>query len=214
MFLKRFSSLTLVAAIVIAVAGSGEPALCSEAATQEKNLALLKVIEANLAKKPGDVELLCRHMQALGIARLYQDELREAEALITKYPRLRAAYKGQMFALVGLRNWTGALAAMDKVTSLGALSPSELATRGAILAALGRYPQALSDVNESILRDSTDAGSFFTRADCLYKMNGPSAEVVGSLEQTLKLDPNFPNARKLLDFMTAKLSSSTARSSR
>ena len=98
MFLKRFSSLAMVAAIAAAVAGSIGPAQCGDAAKQEKNLVLLKQIEAELVKTPGDLDLQVRHMQALGVAGRNQDQLREAEILISKYPHLRAACKGQMFA--------------------------------------------------------------------------------------------------------------------
>ena len=214
MIFNRLFSLGLSAAVVLAAAVSIGPAWCGEAANQDQNLALLKRIEADLAKKPGDVELQVRHMQALGVARQYRDELLEAENLIARYPSLRAAYKGQMFAFVGLRDWSSAMTSVEKVKALGPLSPSELATRATILSGLGRYKEALVDVNESILRNSSDAGAFFTRAECLYKLNGASGDVVRSLENTLKLDPGFPNARKLLDFMNSKLPGAIAPASR
>jgi len=214
MLFNRIVNLAASAALIFAVAGSIGPGWCGEAATQEQNLALLKRIEADLAKKPGDVELQVRHMQALGVARRYQDELLEAENLIARNPHLRAAFKGQMFAFVGLRDWSSAMIAIEKVKALSPLSPSELATRATILSGLGRYREALVDVNESILRNSSDAGAFFTRAECLYKLNGASDDVVRSLETTLKLDPGFPNARKLLDFMNSKLPGATAPASR
>ncbi|MDQ5933059.1 MAG: hypothetical protein QG574_343 [Cyanobacteriota bacterium erpe_2018_sw_21hr_WHONDRS-SW48-000092_B_bin.40] len=205
MFLKRFSSLTMVAAIVVAVTGSIGPAQCGDAAKQEKNLVLLKQIEEDLVKTPGDVDLQVRHMQALGVAHRRQDQLREAEILISKHPRLREAFKGKMFALIGLRNWTGAMTAMEQVKKLGPLSSAELTIRGSILAGLERYQEALIDLNESIFRDSSDAGAYFTRAECLYKLHGPTADVVYNLEKTLKLEPDFPNARKLLESMDGNL---------
>ena len=205
MFLKRFSSLAMVAAIAAAVAGSIGPAQCGDAAKQEKNLVLLKQIEAELVKTPGDLDLQVRHMQALGVAGRNQDQLREAEILISKYPHLRAAYKGQMFALIGMGNWSGAMTAIEHLRKLGQLSPSELAIRGTVLTRLRRYPEALIDLNESISRDSSDAGSYFNRAECLYKQHGATAEVVHDLEQALKLDPDLPNVRKLLDFMKARI---------
>lgn len=205
MFLKRFSSLMMVAAIVIAMAGSGEPASCAEAATQEKNLALLKQVEADLARKPGDVELQVRHMQALGAVGRYDDELRASEILIERHPQMRAAFKGQMYALVGLGNWPRAIRAIEKMRKLGPLSPSELAASGAVLSCTGQYREALVDLNESISRDSSNAVAFFSRAQCHYKLNGPSPLAVHDLEKTLTLDPDFPNAQKLLVFMKRKL---------
>ena len=213
MIFNRFSSMALSAAIFLAFGVSSGPAWCGEA-TQEQNLALLKQIEADLVRKPGDLELQVRHMQALGVAGRFPDELRESEILIAKYPKLRAAFKCKMFALVGLGNWSGALASMDRVKALGPLSSSELATRGTILASLGRYSEALIDLNESIQRNSSDAGAFFTRAECLFKTNGPSVDVVRNLEKTLKLDPDFPNAQKLLDYMNKRLSRVTTPSPR
>lgn len=213
MMFNRFFSLALSGAFVLAFAVSSGPAWCLEA-TQEQNLALLKAIDADLAKKPGDVELQVRHMQALGVARRFDDELKEADLLIAKFPRLRAAHKGRMFAQVGLGNWSGAMTSIEQLKKLGALSASELATRGAILTRLGRYNDALLNLNQSISLDSSDAGSFFSRAECLFKLNGPSVDAVRNLEQTLKLDPSFPNAKKLLDYMRSKLASSAVSPSR
>jgi tetratricopeptide (TPR) repeat protein len=212
MFLKRFSSLAMVAAIVVAVTGSIGPVQCGEADKQEKNLALLKQIEADLVKRPEDLDLQVRHMQALGVAGRSQDQLREAEILISKYPHLRDAFKGQMFALIGLRNWSGAMTSIEQVRKLGPLSQSELTVRGIILTSLGNYREALRDLNESLSRDSSDAGAYFSRAECLYKLHGASPQVVHDLERTLKLDPDCRNAQKLLDFMNAKITSQSAAS--
>lgn len=209
MIFNRFASLVLSGAIVLVVAGSAGPAWCGEA-TQEQNLALLKQIEADLVKKPGDLELQVRHMQALGVARRYQEELKEAEILIARNPHLRSAFKCQMFALVGLGNWPKAYVAIEQVRKLGPLSPSELAIRGAILSSLGQCREALTDLNESISRDSSDAVAFFSRAQCHFKLNGPSPLVVHDLEKTLRLEPDFPNAQKLLDFMNKKLAGVSA----
>lgn len=210
---NRFFHLALSAVIVVAVVVLSGPAWCGEA-TQDQNLALLKQIEADLVKNPGDIQLQVRHMQALGIAGRHQDELKEAESLIARYPNLRPAYRGKMFALASMRNWSGAMSAIERVKQLGPLSAPELATRGTILAGLGRYKEALVDLNESIERNSSDAGAFFTRAECLFKTNGPSVDVVRNLEKTLKLDPDFPNAQKLLDYMNKRLSRVTTPSPR
>ena len=210
MFLKRFSSLTIVAAIVVAVANSIGPAQCGDADKQEKNLVLLKQIEAELVKTPGDLDLQVRHMQALGVAGRNQEQLKEAEILISKHPRLRAAFKGQMFALIGMGNWTGAMTAIEQVRKLGPLSQSELTVRGIILTSMGRYREALNDLNESLSRDSSDAGAYFSRAECLYKLHGATPEVVHDLERTLKLEPDCRNAQKLLDFMKARITVSSS----
>jgi tetratricopeptide (TPR) repeat protein len=210
MFLKRLSNLTMGAAIVIAVVSSSAPVWCEDATKQEKNLVLLKQIEADLVKRPGDLDLQVRHMQALGVAGRNQDQLREAEILISKHPHLRDACKGQMFALIGLRNWSGAMTAIEQVRKLGPLSQSELTVRGIILTSLGRYREALNDLNESLSRDSSDAGAYFCRAECLYKLHGATSEVVHDLEQTLKLDPDCRNAQKLLDIMKGRIADSPA----
>jgi tetratricopeptide (TPR) repeat protein len=210
MFLKRFSSLAMVAAIAAAVAGSIGPAQCGDAAKQEKNLVLLKQIETDLLKRPDDIDLQVRHMQALGVAGRNQDQLREAEILISKYPHLRDAFKGQMFASIGLRNWSGAMTAIEQVRKLGPLSQSELTVRGIILTSMGRYREALNDLNESLSRDSSDAGAYFSRAECLYKLHGATPEVVHDLERTLKLEPDCRNAQKLLDFMKARITVSSS----
>lgn len=195
--------LSLGGAIIMFVGFATGPALCADA-TPETNLALLKSIDADLVKSPGNLELQVRHMQALGVARRYQEELNESESLISKFPRLRAAHKGRMFALVGLGNWSEALVSITRVGELCALSASELATRGAILNSLGRYTDALVDLNASIAQDASDPGAFFSRAECFFKLKGPCAEAIKDLESTLKLDSNFPNAEKLLKYMKEK----------
>ncbi len=213
MIFNRYFNLALGSAIVLCFACSSGPAWCGEA-TQEQNLALLKQIEADLVKKPGDIQLQVRHMQALGIAGRFPEELRESEILIAKYPQMRSAFKGQMFALAGLGNWARAKIAIEQVRKLGPLSPSELAIKGAILSSMGQYREALMDLNESISRDSSDPIAFFSRAQCHFKLNGPSLLAVHDLEKTLRLDPAFPNAQKLLDYMNKKLADVSISSSK
>lgn len=210
MHFSRHSIVAKVTAIVLSFAGSIGPAQCGDADKQEQNLVLLKQIEADLVKRPEDLDRQVRHMQALGVAGRSQDQLREAEILISKYPHLRDAFKGQMFALIGLRNWSGAMTAIEQVRKLGPLSQSELTVRGIILTSLGRYREALKDSNESLSRDSSDAGAYFSRAECLYKLHGASPQVVHDLERTLKLDPDCRNAQKLLDIMKARIADSPA----
>ena len=206
----RHSIIAKVTAIVLSFAGSIGPAWCGDATKQEQNLVLLKQIEAELVKTPGDLDLQVRHMQALGVAGRNQEQLKEAEILISKHPRLRAAFKGQMFALIGMGNWTGAMTAIEQVRKLGPLSQSELTVRGIILTSMGRYREALNDLNESLSRDSSDAGAYFSRAECLYKLHGATPEVVHDLERTLKLEPDCRNAQKLLDFMKARITVSSS----
>ena len=65
MIFNRFFRLALSLALVLEAAGSSGPGWCGEAATQEQNLALLKEIEADLAKKPDNTLFLLQHAEVL-----------------------------------------------------------------------------------------------------------------------------------------------------
>ncbi len=88
MIFYRFASLVLSCAIVLAVGVSFGTAWCGEA-TPEQNLALLKQIDADLVKKPGDLNFLCRHAELMGKMKRYQEEVSEASKIIGKFPKAK-----------------------------------------------------------------------------------------------------------------------------
>lgn len=88
MLFNRIVNLALSAALIFAVGGSIGPGWCAEAATQEQNLALLKRIEADLAK-PNDQLLNLQHAELMGLLGRFDEQIVEANKLISKNPNLR-----------------------------------------------------------------------------------------------------------------------------
>jgi hypothetical protein len=113
MFFNRFFCLPLSVAIVIAVVGSSAPALSAEAATQDQNLALLKEIEADLAKKPNDVPLLLQHAATMGRLKRAEEEVAEANRLLKNNPKLRDAYLIRSDGEANLKRYGDAISSLD-----------------------------------------------------------------------------------------------------
>ena len=113
MLFNRLFCLALSVAIVIAVVGSSAPALSAEAATQDQNLALLKEIEADLAKKPNDVPLLLQHAAIMGRLRRAEEEVAEANKLLKNNPKLRDAYLIRSDGEAKLKRYGDAIASLD-----------------------------------------------------------------------------------------------------
>jgi tetratricopeptide (TPR) repeat protein len=209
MFLNRFSSFAIGASVAIAVVVSSAPAFGAEAETLEQNLALLREIDADLAKKPGDVSLLLRHAQVMGHLERYEMQLSESRSLCLKYPKLREAKKSLASSLFGLKQFADALDALNQAFALGPPSSSELVQRAILLTELDRYSDALSDLNVVIKEHPTDEDAFFLRSECYFHLNGPCRQAVSDLEQTLKINPSRADARKLLTYMNKKIGAGT-----
>jgi tetratricopeptide (TPR) repeat protein len=128
MFFNRLFCLPLSVAIVIAVVGSSAPALSAEAATQDQNLALLKEIEADLAKKPNDVPLLLQHAATMGRLKRAEEEVAEANRLLKNNPKLRDAYLIRSDGEANLKRYGDAISSLDIAFKLGAPTP-ELSVR-------------------------------------------------------------------------------------
>ena len=205
MFLKRFSSLTLVAAIVIAVAGSGEPASCTEAAAQEQNLALLKRIDADLAKKPDNTLLQLQHAEVMGLLKRYDEQIAEASRLITKNPKLRDAYLIKSDGEANQKRYTEALASLEKAICLGAANPGLLMSKSRYLMHLKRYDEAIKFLGNVIVLEPSNSDAYQGRAICYMNSFGPCAEALKDMEKVVLLRPLDSSAKEMVAVLKREL---------
>jgi tetratricopeptide (TPR) repeat protein len=214
MLFKRFSRFVIVAAIVITVAGSGEPALCAEAATQEKNLAMLKVIEANLAKKPDDVTYQLQHAAILGRLERDEEQVAEANKLIKKNPKLREAYLIRSEGEANLKRYGDAIVSLDMVFKLGARTPELLFAKAKFLRNEKRYAEAIETVNRVIESEPSNISAYECRAFCYRRLHGACEQTLKDIEKVVLLDPSNEKAKALAVNLKKELMLKTTSSAR
>jgi|JI6StandDraft_1071083.scaffolds.fasta_scaffold66429_2 tetratricopeptide (TPR) repeat protein len=214
MLFKRFSRFVIVAAIVITVAGSGEPALCAEAATQEKNLAMLKVIEANLAKKPDDVTFQLQHAAILGRLERDEEQVAEANKIIRKNPKLRDAYLIRADGEANLKRYGDAIVSLDMVFKLGAPTPRLLLSKARYLRNEKRYADAIAIVNRVIELEPSNAGAYECRSYCYHFLYGACEQALKDMEKVVLLDPSDELAKRLVGDLKKELILKTSTSAR
>jgi len=197
MVLKRLSTLVMVAAMVIAVSGSSEPALCAEAATQEQNLALLRTIEANLAKKPNDVTYQLQHAAILGRLERDAEQISEANKLIEKNPKLRDAYLLRSEGEANLKRYGDAIVSLDMVFKLGAPTPELLFAMAKFLRNEKRYAEAIETVNRVIESEPSNISAYECRAFCYRRLHGACEQTLKDIEKVILLDPSDEKAKAL-----------------
>jgi tetratricopeptide (TPR) repeat protein len=214
MFLKRFSSLALVAAIVIAVAGLGESALCAEAATQEQNLALLKEIEADLAKKPDNTLFQLQHAEVLGLLKRYDEQIAEANVVIKKYPKLRDAYLIRSDGQTNLKMYAEAIVSLDMAFKLAAPTPKLLLAKVRCLMNSERYSEAIAALNKIVEAEPSNATAFDRRSLCYFSLYGPCEQALRDMEKVVSLRPSDASAKEMVARLKRELTLKTSRPAR
>lgn len=214
MFLKRFSSLTLVAATVIAVAGSGEPASCTEAAAQEQNLALLKRIDADLAKKPDNTLLQLQHAEVMGLLKRYDEQIAEANVVIKKYPKLRDAYLIRSDGQTNLKMYAEAIVSLDMAFKLAAPTPKLLLAKVRCLMNSERYSEAIAALNKIVEAEPSNATAFDRRSLCYFSLYGPCEQALRDMEKVVSLRPSDASAKEMVAGLKRELTLKTSRPAR
>ena len=214
MFFNRLFCLALSVAIVIAVAGSSAPALSSEAATHEQNLALLKVIEANLAKKPDDVTYQLQHAAILGRLERDEEQVAEANKIIRKNPKSRDAYLIRADGEANLKRYGDAIVSLDMVFKLGAPTPRLLLSKARYLRNEKRYADAIEIVNRVIELEPSNAGAYECRSYCYHFLYGACEQALKDMEKVVLLDPSDELAKRLAADLKKELILKTSRSAR
>ncbi len=203
---NRFAKLVLSGAIVLSVAGSSGPAWCGEVATQEQNLALLKAIEADLAKKPGDLNLLCRHAEMNGRLHRYDEEVVEASKILAKFPNSRDAFLIQAHGLGNLERSADAINSLDRAFSLGAPTPELLVLKATHLRRQKKYKEAVAILSKVIEQHPGYSAAYDCRSVCYYRLYGPCKLALNDLEIESRLEPQNAEAKTLMLELRKKLS--------
>lgn len=206
MIFNRFSSMALSAAIFVAFGVSSGPVWCGEA-TQEQNLALLKQIDADLAKKPGDLELLCQHAELMGKMKRYADEISDAAKIIAINPKLKDGYLLQAQGQAKLNRNAAAIASLNKAFEVGGSTHSQQILKARLLRREKRYSEAISIVDQVIRENPSDYNAYDCRAGCYYSQNGPCLRAISDLEAVVRLNPSDVEAKALVVDLRTKLAS-------
>lgn len=204
MIFNRFFSMALSAAIVFAVGVSSGPAWCGEA-TQEQNLALLKQIEADLAKKPGDLKLLCQHAELLGRLHRYDEEVSEAAKIIGKFPNARDAFLIQAHGLGNIERSADAIKSLDKAFSLGAPTPELIVLKATHLRREKKYKEAIAVLSKVIEQHPGYSAAYDCRSVCYYRLYGPCRLALNDLEIESRLEPQNAETKTLIQALKKKL---------
>ncbi len=195
--LNRFFSLALSGAIVLAVGVSGGPAWCLEA-TQEQNLALLKAIDADLAKKPNDITFQLQHAAILGRLKRYDEQIAEANKLIRKDPKLREAYLIRSDGEANQKRYADAIASLDIAFKLGVPTPKLLLLQGSYLKNEKRYKEAIDVLSRVIQAEPSNVTAYNFRAVCHFRLSGACEKALQDMEKVVLLDPTDAKARSLV----------------
>lgn len=205
MLFNRIVNLALSAALIFAVAGSIGPGWCGEAATQEQNLALLKRIEADLAKKPNDQLLNLQHAELMGRLHRYDEEVEEASAILKKDPRSRDAYLIQAHGFGMLERSADAIKSLDAAFSLGKPTPDLLVLKATHLRREKRYLEAVKILSKVIEEHPGYSEAYDCRSVCYYRLYGPCKLALSDLEIESRLEPQKQETKDLIKELRKKL---------
>lgn len=198
MIFNRFASLVLSGAIVLSAAVSSGPACCGEVATQEQNLALLKAIEADLAKKPDNILFQLQHAEVLGLLKRYEEQVAEANKLLKKNPNLRDAYLIRSDGEANQKQYAEALISLDRAFKLGAPTPKLLLSKARYLRNEKRYAEAIETVNRIIEVEPSNVDAYKCRSACYFRLNGPCEQALRDMEKVVSLNPLDAPAKSLV----------------
>ncbi len=185
MIFNRFASLVLSGAIVLSLAVSIGAAWCGELATQEQNLALLKAIEADLAKKPDNTLLQLQHAEMLGLLKRYEEQVAEANKLLKKNPNLRDAYLIRSDGEANQKQYA-------------APTPKLLLSKARYLRNEKRYAEAIETVNRIIEVEPSNVDAYKCRSACYFRLNGPCEQALRDMEKVVSLNPSDAPAKSLV----------------
>ncbi len=202
--LNRFFSLALSGAIVLAVGVSGGPAWCLEA-TQEQNLALLKAIDADLAKKPNDITFQLQHAAILGRLKRYDEQIAEANKLIRKDPKLREAYLIRSDGEFGQKRFSEANDSLDMAFKLAPPTPKLLLNKARCLKNAERYQESVEVLTQLIQVEPSNVAAYDCRSICYFRIYGPCEKALQDLEKVVMLNPSDVKAKALVSDLKREL---------
>jgi tetratricopeptide (TPR) repeat protein len=202
----RFFNLALSAVTVVVLCG---PAWCGEA-TQEQNLALLKQIEVDIAKKPNSILLKLQHAELMGLLRRYEEQVNEANTLLAKNPKLRDAYLIRADGEANQKFYAAALISLDRAFKLGAPTPKLLLYKARYLRNEKRYVEAIATVNSLLEVEPSNIDAYKCRSACYFRLYGPCEKALRDMEQVVLLDPSDTKAVALVSDLKRELAVKTS----
>ncbi len=199
MIFYRFASLVLSGAIVLAVGVSFGPAWCGEAvnSTSEDQADLAK-IEAQLARKPNDLELQFQHAEMLGRLQRYEDEVAEADLMLIKNPKLRDAYLIKAHAEGNLNRYGDAVLSLDRAFQLGPPTAKLLLAKASHLKSQKKYLEAITLLNQITRSNPSECDAYLYRAFCYHQLYGPTVNELNDLETLSRLQPTNKQVQILI----------------
>ncbi len=198
MIFYRFASLVLSGAIVLSFSGLSRTARCGDEPTQEQNLALLKEIDADLAKKPGDLVLQGQHAEMMGRLKRFNEQIAEANRMLGQNPKFRDAYLLRAHGEGNLKRNSEAIASLDKAFALGAPTPKLLLLKARYLKSEKRYREAIELLNQVIQAEPSNFTAYDYRSLCFFRLNGPCEQALQDMERVVLLNPKDVDAKVLL----------------
>lgn len=210
MLFNRIVNLALSAALIFAVGGSIGPGWCAEAATQEQNLALLKRIEADLAKKPNDQLLNLQHAELMGLLGRFDEQVAEANNLIKKNPKLVGAYVIRADGEANQMRYSDAILTLDLAFKLSAPSPDLLLFKSNCLKNEERYKEAIEILNEVIEAQPANFEAYKCRSVCYFRAYGACVQALKDMEKVVLLNPSDKKAKTVVASLKRELDGKAA----
>ena len=138
-------------------------------------------------------------------AELYQEVLKLNDQFWRGRKEEDSFYSLRGWALVGIESYEEALSCFANAMFLAPEVRIHQLDYSAVLGRLGRYEEALSELNELIEQDSNDYSALFQRAEALLKLERYQ-ESLTDIEQLFLARTHLPLAINLLDRIVASTS--------
>jgi tetratricopeptide (TPR) repeat protein len=170
-------------------------------------LALLKQIEADLAKSPNDITFQLQHAAMMGRLKRYEQQVVEADNLLKRDPRLREAYVIRSDGQANQQRYAEAIASLDKAFALGAPTPKLLLFKGSYLKNEKRYKEAIETLTQVIDAEPSNVIAYNFRSVCYFQLNGPCEQALHDMEKVVLLNPSDSKAVALVADLKRELKS-------
>lgn len=138
-------------------------------------------------------------------AELYQEVLKLNDQFWKGHKKEDSFYSLRGWALVGIESYEEALSCFAKAMFLAPEVRIHQLDYITVLGRLGRYEEALSELNELIEQDSNDYSALFQRAEALLKLERYQ-ESLTDIEQLFLAQTHLALAMNLLDQIVASTS--------
>jgi tetratricopeptide (TPR) repeat protein len=198
MHFSRYSIIAIATAIVLSFAGLIGPVWCAEAAAREQNLVLLNEIEADLSKKPDDLVLQGQHAEMMGRLNRFDEQIAEANRILSKDPKFRDAYLLRAHGEGNLNRNAEAITSLNRAFALSPPTPRLLLLKAMYLKNEKRFDEAIGILNQVIQAEPSNYIAYDYRSLCFYRLKGPCENALQDMKKVVLLNPRDLGAKTLL----------------